>query len=292
MLVVEVIPSALPPVRYRGRTFIRIGPRKDLATREEEEILAERRSSHFPTMDSTPCCQATLDDIDCELFVNTYLPKAIAPELLTNDTRTVKEQMISLRLFSKSYDCPTYAAILLFGRDPKCFLPGAYVQYVRWGGLDNASEILNQREFCGNLCSMLPQIDTFIDMAVVQKRPVPVSALREEIFCNYPKWSLRELLMNAIMHRDYKGHAPIKFYQYTDRIEIVNHGGLYGKARPENFPMVNDYRNPAVAEGMKILGYVNMFNHGIAKVQRELATNGNGKAVFTIDRITVFEAKV
>ena len=200
--------------------------------------------------------------------------------------------MISLRLFSKSYDCPTYAAILLFGRDPKCFLPGAYVQYVRWGGLDNASEILNQREFCGNLCTMLPQIDTFIDMAVVQKRPVPVSALREEIFCNYPKWSLRELLMNAIMHRDYKGHAPIKFYQYPDRIEIVNHGGLYGKARPENFPMVNDYRNPAVAEGMKILGYVNMFNHGIAKVQRELATNGNGKAVFTVDRITVFEAKV
>jgi ATP-dependent DNA helicase RecG len=200
VLVVEVIPSALPPVRYRGRTFIRIGPRKDLATREEEEILAERRSSHFPTMDSTPCCQATLDDIDCELFVNTYLPKAIAPELLTNDPRTVKEQMISLRLFSKSYDCPTYAAILLFGRDPKCFLPGAYVQYVRWGGLDNASEILNQREFCGNLCTMLPQIDTFIDMAVVQKRPVPVSALREEIFCNYPKWSLRELLMNAIMH--------------------------------------------------------------------------------------------
>ena len=113
-----------------------------------------------------------------------------------------------------------------------------------------------------------------------------------EIVCNYPKWALREILMNAIMHRDYNGNAPIKFYQYPDRIEIINHGGLYGKARPENFPTVNDYRNPAVAEGMQILGYVNMLNHGIPEVQRELEENGNGKAVFTIDRITVFEAKL
>ena len=55
---------------------------------------------------------------------------------------------------------------------------------------------------------------------------------------------------------------------------------------------VNDYRNPAVTEGMQILGYVNMLNHGIPEVQRELEENGNGKAVFTIDRITVFEAKL
>ena len=98
--------------------------------------------------------------------------------------------------------------------------------------------------------------------------------------------------MNAIMHRDYKSNAPIKFYQYPGRIEIINHGGLYGMARPENFPTVNYYRNPAVAEGMQILGYVNMLNHGIPEVQRELEENVNGKAIFTIDRITVFEAKL
>ena len=292
VLVVEVTPSNLPPVRYRGRTFIRIGPRKDLATREEEEILTERRSYNFPTMDNTPCCQATLEDIDQDLFTKYYLPKAVDAGIVSKNNRSVKEWMISLRLYSKVYDCPTNAALLLFGTDPRRFMPGAYVQYVRWDGLDNASAIMNQRLFQGNLCEMLPQLDAFIDMAIVQKRPIPVSALREEIVCNYPKWALREILMNAIMHRDYNGNAPIKFYQYPDRIEIINHGGLYGKARPENFPTVNDYRNPAVAEGMQILGYVNMLNHGIPEVQRELEENGNGKAVFTIDRITVFEAKL
>ncbi len=46
--------------------------------------------------------------------------------------------------------------------------------------------------------------------------------------------------MNAICHRDYTSHGPIQFYQFDDRIEIMNHGGLYGRANEENFPNVNE----------------------------------------------------
>ena len=98
--------------------------------------------------------------------------------------------------------------------------------------------------------------------------------------------------MNALMHRDYQGNAPVKFYQYRDRLEIVNHGGLYGRARPENFPNVSDYRNPVVAEAMRVLGYVNRYNRGIATLQRELAANGNGPARFSFRLLTAFEAVV
>lgn len=52
---------------------------------------------------------------------------------------------------------------------------------------------------------------------------------------------------------------PIRLYQYEDRIEILNAGGLYGEARPENFPTVNDYRNPIVAEAMRGLKYVKCY---------------------------------
>lgn len=292
VLVVEVSPSVLPPVRYRGRTFIRIGPRKDLATKAEEDILAERRGFNFPTWDNTPCCQASMDDIDEQIMADTYLPRAVATDFITVSQRSIKEWMISLRMYNKVYNCPTYAGIVLFGKDPRAFIPGAYVQYVRWNGCSNAADILNQRAFRGNLCQILPQLDSFIEMAVVQQRPVPISALQEKVVYNYPKWALREILMNAVMHRDYNGNAPVRFYQYDDRIEISNPGGLYGKARPENFPTVNDYRNPSIAEGMQVLGYANMLNHGIPAVQQELEKNGNGQAVFTIDRITVFEAKI
>ena len=52
LLVAEVRPSDLPPVRYRGRVFIRVGPRRDIATEAEERILAERRCSFMATFDT------------------------------------------------------------------------------------------------------------------------------------------------------------------------------------------------------------------------------------------------
>ena len=292
VLVVEVVPCDMPPVRYRGRTFIRIGPRKDLATHEEEELLIERRGGRFLTFDTTPCQEATIDDIDTRLFSMQYLPYAVDEETLRNDTRSIKQQMASLRLFDLKKDCPTYAAIIMFGKNPKYFLFGDYVQYVYFNGKDEGADILNQYAFQGNLATILPKIDTFVETALIQQYPVPVSALREKIVRNFPKWALRELVMNAIMHRDYRGNAPIKLYQFPNRIEITNPGGLYGKARPENFPNENDYRNPIVAECMRTLGYVNMFNHGIKRVQQELIENGNGEAIFSVDRITVFSAIV
>ena len=287
VLVVEVTPSVLPPVRYRGRTFIRISARKDLATREEEDLLVERRAAHFPTFDANPCMEATLDDLDLEQ-VRSYLVKAIDEEVLAEDHRNLKHQMAALRLYDLYTDRPTYAAIILFGKNPKYFLFGNYIQFVRFAGKDNASDILNQYEFKGSLASLLPKLNTFIETALVQSRPVPVSALQEEIKYNFPLWALRELVMNAVMHRDYRANTPTKLYQYCDHIEIINAGGLYGHARPENFPNVNDYRNPIVAEGMKVLGYVNMFNRGVNRVQTLLEENENGKAEFIIDRITVF----
>ncbi len=65
--------------------------------------------------------------------------------------------------------------------------------------------------------------------------------------------------MNAVLHRDYQSTSPIRYYQFSDRIEIQSPGGLYGDASPENFPRVNAYRNPIIAEAMHVLGYVNRF---------------------------------
>ena len=143
-----------------------------------------------------------------------------------------------------------------------------------------------------NLFTLLTEIDKFLEYAIIQQKPVPVSTLREETRYNFPKWAIRELLMNAIMHRDYESNAPVRFYQFTDRIEIINPGGLYGNARPENFPNVNDYRNPVIAEAMKVLGYVNRFNKGIARVKVELNENGNPEPVFDYDKTGVFGATV
>ena len=291
LLIVEVQPALFPPVRYRGRTFIRIGPRRDIAPPDEEHILTEKRMSYMASFDALPCNRATLEDVDIDFIRNEYIPKAVDSEELLNDTRPIEEQMASLGLYDLQHHCPTNACIILFGKKPKQFQPGMYLQYVRFAGLDKGGEILDDKLFNSSLSKMMPQLEAFIDYGVVNTRPIAVSSLREQNQSNYPKEALRELILNACMHRDYQSHAPTRFYQFDDRIEIMNPGGLCGKARPENFPNVNDYRNPIIAQALKILGYVNMFNRGISRVKRLMLDNGGTEPHFDITKITAFEVK-
>jgi ATP-dependent DNA helicase RecG len=292
LLVAEVSPSLLPPVRYRGRVFVRIGPRRDIASEAEERILTERRTAYMATFDATPCLGATLEDLNVEYIRNEYLPSVVTPEVLADDKRDIKEQLASVRLYDRTHDCPTYAALLLFGKNPRYYLPGAYVQFVRFSGKAIGGEVLNEKRFQGPLFQLLPALESFVNDAIITQRPVSVSLFREKTVFNYPNSALRELVMNAIMHRDYQSNMPIRLYQFDDHIEMMNAGGLYGEARPENFPNVNDYRNPIIAEAMKEMKYVNMFNQGIRRVQDMLLDNGNKEAVFDVSKLTAFAVNV
>ena len=292
LLVVEVSPSLIPPVRYRGRTFIRIGPRRDIATEAEERILFERRTSFMATFDATPCFHATINDLNIELFKTKYLPKAISRDILSSDKRTIEEQMAALGMYDLENSCPTFAAIMLFGNNPRRFMPGAYVQFVRFKGTTKSSDIEDEKQFEDNYCELLPKLESLLEMSIIRKFPVQVSLLREEMVINYPYWALRELLMNACMHRDLQSNTPLRIYEYSDRLEILNAGGLYGNARPENFPTINDYRNPIIAGAMKTLGYVNMYNRGIGQVQDELFNNGNPSAIFNVNLVTAFSVEI
>lgn len=292
LLVAEVSPSDLPPVRYRGRTFIRIGPRRDIATEAEERVLAERRMSFMATFDATPCFAAKLTDIDTEKLRSKYLEPLLNKEIVATDERPIEEQMAAVGMYDTEHQCPTYAAIALFGQKPRRFMPGLYVQYVRFKGEDVTSEVENEMQLEGNYCELLPRLELLLELSVIKKKPVFVSILREEMVNNYPYTAIRELLLNACMHRDLQSNMPLRLYEFSNHLELTNAGGLYGDARPENFPLINDYRNPLIASAMKTMGYVNMFNRGIGQVQTDLKENGNPPAEFDVNLITAFRVNV
>ncbi|MDR0681944.1 MAG: putative DNA binding domain-containing protein [Dysgonamonadaceae bacterium] len=290
--VVEVLPSKITPVNYKGTVYVRIGPRKSEANEEEIRILREKSEVKSPTYDTTPCLHSTIDDLDLDLFKKEYLPKFVDAHIIKEDKRDIKQQLASLKLFDIVQDCPTVAGILLIGKDPVHILFGAYIQYVEFAGKSITSRVINERQFSGNLITLLKEIDYFIKYTIQKQRPVFVTVLREEMRINYPYEAIRELAMNLIMHRNYQTNAPAKFYEYSDRIEMDNPGSLYGKVQPENFPNVNDYRNPVIAEAMKALGYVNRFNRGINMVQETLEKNKNGQAIFDFKDISTFKVTV
>ncbi|MBF0417643.1 MAG: hypothetical protein HQL86_05270 [Magnetococcales bacterium] len=61
----------------------------------------------------------------------------------------------------------------------------------------------------------------------------PDTALRERLVPDFPQPAIRELLLNAIMHRDYQSNTPVHFHWFSDRIEIKSPGELYGEVTPQ-----------------------------------------------------------
>ena len=280
--VIEVLPSDLPPVRYKGRVWIRVGPSRRGANQQEERILIEKRTALQRTFDVRPCHGCALDDLVLDLFRISYLPAAVDRDVIAENNRGDQEQMASLRFYDLAADCPTHAGALLFARDPLRWMPGAWIQFVRWAGTTMADDPVGERRFSGDLLTVLREVEAFVSLPA-QARPVTASALRERTETDYPPAAIRELLLNAIMHRSYESNAPVRFYWYDDRIEIQNPGGLYGMASPENFPRQTDYRNPVMAEALATLGYVNAFGRGVIRAQDALRRNGNPEAEFTFE---------
>ena len=292
IVVVSVTPSMYPPVRYDGRCWIRVGPRKDKANIDEERILIERRASNAKTYDLLPAFGSKLSDMNTDYFKITYLPLTIDAETLEQNNRTIEEQLASLRFFDINHLCPTNAGILVFGKKPTYFIPGSYIQYVKFMGEDMISDVDFEKQFSGAYITELKTIDDFIKNIIVKERPVRGDSFREIRITNYPYWSLREMVMNAIMHRSYESNAPIYIYEFNNRIEIVNSGGLFGAVNINNFPDASDYRNVVLAEAIKELGYVNRFNYGIKRATAELEKNGNGTPIFDLSLISKFKVTI
>ena len=280
--VVETLPSPLPPVRYKGKVWIRVGPRRAVASEHEESILMQRRVSSAMTFDTLPNLEATLDDISEDRFRLSYLRQAVSEETIAENNRSLRHQLASLRLFDLKHDCPTNAGILVLCDRPMYFLPGAYVQFVRYAGADESSDVVDEKRAQGDLRTVLQTLDLLIDVNTRQW-PVEVTPMREEMRHDYPRLALREILVNAVMHRNYQSTSAIRLLWYSDHIRINSPGGLWGEARADNFPNQVAYRNPVMAEAIRVMGYANRFGMGIARARKALELNGNPPAQFAFD---------
>jgi len=286
LAIVEVQPSHLPPVRYKGRVWIRVGPRKAMASEQEERILSERRTARFLSPDATPLQEARISDLSLALFA-AYREAAVDRDVIENNHRSIEEQLASLRFFDLDRGCPTLEGVLMFGKNPRYFLPGAYVQYLKLPGASLTDAPDDEAEVSGDLLSILRELDTRIRVNI-QTTVVPVSVLQERQVSTYPEEAVRELLLNAILHRDYLSNTPVKFYWFSDRLEIHNPGGLFGEVTLDRLTRRTSYRNPVIAEVLKTMGYVNRYGRGIQRAQDDLLANGNLPAQFDADERAFF----
>jgi ATP-dependent DNA helicase RecG len=283
MAIVEVQPSINPPLKYRGRVCVRVGPRRGFATPEEERSLIERRVWGNLPFDQQPIKGATLDDLDRLRFQEELLPASVHPDVIAANQRTLEQQMQALGVLNKKNE-PTTMGILVCGKDPQAWLPGAYVQFVRYPGTDIGNVILDQKQISAAMADLFRRLDEVIAANITQG--ADLSGTIESDSSNYPVIAIQELVRNAVIHRNYEGTAsPVMINWYFDRIEITSPGGPYGAVTAATFgrPGLTDARNPALATAAKALGFVQRFGSGIPRARAALKANKNPDLEFQIE---------
>ena len=281
--VISVQPSDSPPVRFKGAIHVRTGPRRGLATAQDERILIEKRRYGDRPFDIQPIPTAGLSNLNLTQFVNEYLVQAFSAEILVANDRSLNEQLAATKMIV-ALDQPTATVLglLTIGKNPQDFLPGAYVQFLRIDGRELSDDIIDSEDIRGAIPDLLRRIN---DKLISHNRIAVAIATGavEQRAALYPIEALQQIIWNAVMHRTYEGtHTPVRITWFNDRIEIMSPGGAFGTVNAENFgqPGFTDYRNPNLADAMKTLGYVQRF--GIAIAKRQLADAGHPEPEFEV----------
>lgn len=271
--VVTVWPCDSPPVRFRQRIHVRWGPRRGLASAQDERILNERRRHRDRPFDVQPVADATLDELDRLRFEQEYLPSVVARDVLAANERSYEQRLAATKLvLSDAEPRPTVLGLLVIGKSPADWLPGAYTQFLRLAGNDLTAPVADEEVIHGTVADQIRRLEEKLEahnLRGVRFADVTQEARSEA----YPMDALRQLVRNAFMHRSYEAtNAPVRVYWFDDRIEVHNPGGPFGSVTPENFgqPGITDYRNPNLAEALRALGYVQRFGAGIAIARKAL----------------------
>ncbi|MBN2148176.1 MAG: hypothetical protein JW726_12355 [Anaerolineales bacterium] len=261
------IPAGLPNVysldgRYLGREGRQTNP---LSARMLRSLLVERGVVQF---ESRIPPDADLDDLDAAQ-VRAYLEHLgeAADFSSMGGMPVTTHQFMIRRGCLREVDGvlkPTYAALLLFGRYPQQWLPNATLLAARFPATAMTDAFIKQ-EISGSLPEQLRQAEAFVRGNL--RSVVRLSGLMHEEKPEYPLDAVRELLVNAIAHRDYNVQGDnIHVYIYSDRLEVHSPGGLPGPVNLDNLLEARFSRNAVIMQVLSDMGFVERLGYGLNRV--------------------------
>ena len=247
-------------------------------------LLVEQGAYRMGPFDASPCEGATLDDIDEEKV--RWFVKRTRQERNANipENISTKDLFAQFQLFAGGQDSLSNAAILLFGKDPQRFHMSSEVKCVHWHGVERRKPILSYQIYKGTLFAMADSALEFVLARIdrsVGTRAEGNEAPRE---FELPRTVVAEAIVNAIAHRDYNSTGSVQVELFSDKLIIMNPGGINPALRREDlFKRHSSYpNNPRVAEPLFFAKYIEKLGSGITDLIDDCRAAGLGDPEFDI----------
>ncbi len=276
LLIVEVCAGMNKPYFLKSEgpekgTYIRLGRSTLRASADMiEELKWQSRGRSFDMM---PVYQATLEDLASEK-IKEFLGRR---QKTGGAVTAIKDALYAYHLVvdehTRSY--PTVAALLVFGKDPQHFFNQAFIICTQFAGI-SGREARATRDCMGTLVNQFYEAYDFIVSKLNRSFVIKGPQRTEEL--EIPVTALREILVNALVHRNYHIQAPIKIAIFDNRIEIFSPGSFPGPLNTKNLLCGLTYiRNLAIAKLFRHFGFIETLGTGFLTLfetysERGLAT--------------------
>jgi ATP-dependent DNA helicase RecG len=257
-----------------GRVLIRHGSEnRPLGGDAIRHLAATKSSGDF---EAEPVGGATRDDLDDEI-IEEYLEKR-AERGRRPVSDTVDEHLVGIGALAPD-GTPTVSGLLLFGKRPQEFLAQSGIVFVRFVGTeprgkDGLAGYGRRAELEGPLARLLESAWNIV-WEEMRVGAVVVGLQREEQ-PEYPGFAVREALVNAVAHRDYRlSGRRTEIRMFEDRLEVISPGGLPGYITVDNIVEEHFSRNPRLVAGLFQWGYIEELGLGIDRMIEEMLQHGH-----------------
>ncbi len=179
---------------------------------------------------------------------------------------------------------PTVAGMLLFGKHPQTFLPQSGIIFVKFlgkeaRGRDGLAGYGRRVEIEGPAARMIERAWQLVNEEM--RVEAVVNGLKREERPEYPRFAVREALVNAVCHRDYRlSGRRVEIRMYEDRLEVISPGGLPGYITLDNIVEEHFSRNPRLVAGLFQWGYIEELGLGIDRMIEEMLQYGHAAPNF------------
>ncbi len=259
-MVVVQVPRGMPYVyALDGRYLTREGEdNSPLLPRALRRLILERGDV---TYESEVTRNAQRDDLDwrqVEAYASSLSGMGgISPEQILIKRGCLLEVKGTLR--------PTNAGILLFGKDPQQFIRGSDITAARFAGAE-MGDVFTRQDIAGTLPQQIRRVETFLVDSLRKGVQLGANMARTEQL-EYPLKAVRELVVNAVAHRDYSIQGDgIRLYLFSDRLEITSPGGLPGPVTVDNIVDERFSRNSAIVQILSDMGFIERLGYGVDRV--------------------------
>ncbi len=262
------IPPDLPHVyNFKGQYLIweedNIVPLRGLALRD---LIFARGETGF---DAQRAAAADRDALNWEA-VQAYISGTESLQHLSPEEVLLKRGCATL---DDGVLYPTNAGLLLFGRDPQRWLPQAEITVARYTGIQMADTFL-RADIRGTLPEQARQAEAFVRENIGHTVQMNARLQRSEAYL-YPLSAVREVIINALAHRDYSISGDnIRLLLFADRLECYSPGRLPGYITPRNMLQERFSRNAVIVQVLYDMGFIERLGYGIDRIVRSLAEHG------------------